>query len=222
MRQSHDSGGFTIIEVLVVITVIIAVIAIGSSYLSGTFALRRSVDDVTNQIASMLQLGKLRSVRDGVEYRLVFADCTNINESDPDCNKCNSDASYEQYQEGDDEMTLILERGDSNVGSTTWCIESVHTKRFQSDLDLVASANLPEAGEPLNFTFTPKGMRRDFLTDLNDETLTITPGSDSNIDKCGRIGVSPAGSVTSVEGRWDGTQCNAILDNAPSPTPGPS
>jgi len=222
MENSHDSGGFTIIEVLVVTTIIIAIIAMSSSYLSGKFALRRSVDDVTNQIASMLQLGKLRSLREGVEYRVVLADCTNINESDSDCKKCNSDASYEQYQEGDDEMTLILERGDSNLGSTTWCIQSIHTKRFQSDLDLVASANVPEAGVPLNFTFTPKGMRSDFLTDLQDETLTIKPGSDSNIDKCGLIGVSPAGSVTSIEGRWDGTQCNAILDNAASPTPGPS
>ena len=86
----------------------------------------------------------------------------------------------------------------------------------------MASANLPEAGVPLNFTFTRKGMRSDFLTDLEDETLTVKPGSDSNIDKCGRIGVSPAGSVTSVEGRWDGSQCNAILDYTPAPTPGPS
>jgi type II secretory pathway pseudopilin PulG len=116
MGKSHDSGGFTIIEVLVVTTIIIAIIAISSSYLSGKFAFRRSVDDVTNQIASMLQLGRLRSLREGVGYRLVLADCTNINESDPDCKKCNSDASYEQYQEGDDELTLILERGDSNLG----------------------------------------------------------------------------------------------------------
>ncbi len=87
---------------------------------------------------------------------------------------------------------------------------------------LVASANLSEAGEPLNFTYIPKVMRRDFLTDLNEETLTIRPGSDSNIDKCGRMCVGPADSVTVIEGRWDGSQCNAILYDAPSPILCPS
>ena len=141
MEETNKAGGFTIVEILVVITVIVTIIAISSSYLSGKFALRRSVDDITNQIASTLQLVKLKSARDGVEYRVVFANCINIDDSDDDCRKCNSDASYVQYQEGDEELTLILERGDSNIGSTIWCIQSIHTKRFQSDLDLVASAN---------------------------------------------------------------------------------
>ncbi len=222
MKVSDRSDGFSLIEVLAVITVMTTVMVIGSSYFSGKFALRRSVDNITNNVASMLQLGKLRSVRDGVEYRVVFADCTNVDETDPDCPICTSNSDYDEYQAGDENLTLILERGDSNSGSTTWCIQSTHTKRFQSDLNLVASANLAQEDNPLNFTFVPKGMRRDFMTDANDEVLTIRPTNDSNIDKCGQIEVSPLGGIEVVEGRWDGTQCNPILDDAlPSPTPGP-
>lgn len=222
MKSLQSKGGFSMIEILVVISVMVVVLAAGSSYFSGKFALRRSVDEVTNNISSMLNLGKLKSVRDGVEYRVVFANCTNINESDPDCSVCNSPANYDEYQTGDEELTLILERGDSNRGSTIWCIQSTHTKRFQSDLEIVASANLPEAGDPLNYTFVPKGMRRDFLTDANDEIITIRPVAGSKMDKCGRLEVSPTGGIAAIEGRWDGSQCSAILDDAVvTPTPGP-
>lgn len=222
VKDLRNTEGFTMIEVLTVVTVMVVVLAVGSSYLSGKFALRRSVDELTNNISSMLNLGKLRSVRDGVEYRVVFADCTNVNESDPDCFVCNSPANYVEYQTGDEELTMILERGDSNRGSTAWCIQSTHTKRFQSDLEIVASANLPEAGNPLNYTFVPTGMRRDFLTDANDEIITIRPVGGSKIDKCGQIEVSPTGGIAAIEGRWDGSECNAILDDPiVTPTPGP-
>lgn len=217
MTRFQKSEGFSLIEVLAVITVMTVIIVMGSSYFSGKFALRRSVDDITNNVASMLQMGKLKSVRDGVEYRVVLADCTNVDETDPDCPICNT---YDEYQAGDENLTLILERGDSNTGSATWCMQSTHTKRFQSDLNLVASANLAQPGNPLNFSFVPKGLRRDFLNDANDEILTIRPTVDSKIDKCGQIEVSPVGGVAVIEGRWNGTQCNAILDGAP-PTPGP-
>lgn len=223
MRVIHKSEGYSLIEVLAVITVMTAVLVIGSSYISGKFALRRSVDDITNNIASVLQLGKLRSAREGVEYRVVFANCTNVNEADPDCPRCsNPSTDYDEYQAGDENLTLILERGDSNIGSTTWCIQSTHTKRLQSDLTLAASANLGQPDNPLNFTFVPKGLRRDFQTDASDEIITIRPAVDSKIDKCGQIEVTPVGGVAVTEGRWDGSQCNAILDEAAPPTPTPA
>ena len=65
-------------------------------------------------------------------------------------------------------------------------------------------------------------MRRDFLTDANDEIITIRPVDGSKIDKCGQIELSPTGGIAAIEGRWDGSQCNAILDDVTvSPTPGP-
>ena len=207
---------------MVVITVMITLLAIGNSFVNWKAAQRRSVQGVTNNITSMLQTGKMMSARDGVEYRVVFARCANIDETDPDCPKCDE---YEEYEAGDDEVSIIMERGDSNIGSTIWCIQSEHSKRFQSDLDLTASENLGQEGEPLNFEFVPTGMRRDFGTDINNETLTISPAEDSKIDNCGQISLSPAGGITSTEGRWEDSKCNPILDDdiptpAPSPAPG--
>lgn len=221
MRLFRNSEGFSLIEVLVVISIMVIVMAIGSSYITGNFAKRRSVDEVTNNISSMLQLGKLKSVRDGVEYRVVLAKCNNVNQTIPDCPKCNSLASYDEYQAGDKEISLILERGDSNKDSTVWCIQSAHTKRFQSELELVASDNLSDPDNPLNFTFVPNGLRKDFATDINNEILTIKPASGSKIENCGQIQVSPTGGISVIEGRWNGSQCNPILDASVSPTPGP-
>lgn len=218
MKQNRNTRGFSLIEVMVVITVMVTVLAIGTSYITGKSAQRRSVDGVTNNISSMLQLGKLKSVRDGVEYRVVLARCDNINDSDPDCPQCDS---YDQYQAGDEDVSLILERGDSNLSSTVWCIQSAHSKKFQSDLTLVASVNLGQAGEPLNFTFVPNGMRRDFGTDAGSETLTIRPANDSKVENCGQLSVSPAGGITAAEGKWNGSNCIPILDSGANPTPGP-
>jgi len=221
MRQANDTSGYSIIEVLAVISIMMTVLAIGTSFISWKSAERRSVDGVTNNVSSMLQTGKLMSVRDGVEYRVVFARCDDVDDTDPDCPQCDA---YVQYQAGDKEISLIMERGDSNLGSTVWCMQSEHSKRFQSDLDITASENLGGDGQPLNFAFVPTGMRRDFGTDVNNETLTIRPAEDSNIDNCGQIRVSPAGGISVTEGRWDGTQCNPILDEdvpTPPPSPGP-
>ena len=222
MKQNRNTYGFSLIEVMVVITVMITVLALGTSYITGKSAQRRSVDGVTNNISSMLQLGKLKSVRDGVEYRVVFARCDDIDESDPDCPFCKTDADYVEYQDGDKEVSLILERGDSNLSSTFWCIQSAHSKKFQSDLTLVASANLGQAGEPLNFTFVPNGMRRDFGTDAGSETLTIRPANDSKVENCGQLSVSPTGGIAVAEGKWNGSNCIPILDSAAPVTPGPS
>lgn len=222
MRQADNINGYSIIEVMAVISIMMTVLAIGTSFVSWKAAKRRSVEGVTNNVSSMLQTGKLMSVRDGVEYRVVFARCDDVDDTDPDCPKCDT---YVEYQAGDKDISLIMERGDSNSGSTVWCMQSEHSKRFQSDLDITASANLGGGGEPLNFAFVPAGMRRDFGTDINNETLTIRPAEDSNIDNCGQIRVSPAGGISATEGRWDGTQCRPILDqdvptSPPSPGPG--
>ena len=219
MSFFRSSDGFSIIEALIVITVMMTIIVIGSSNITDKFALRRSVDGVTNNISSMLQLGKLKSVRDGVEYRVVFARCDDIDDSDADCPQC---GEYIQYQAGDDEVSLILERGDSNTDSAVWCMQSEHSKRFQSQLSLVASANLGQVGEPMNFTFVPTGMRRDFRTDANYETLTIRPSDDSKVKNCGQLSVSPTGGITVNEGKWNGSNCVPILDSGSPSTPSPS
>lgn len=226
MYRNSNSGkkedGFTIVEILVVASVMVIILAIGASSLSGMSMFRRSVDETTNNIASLLQIGKLHSMRNGVEYRLVFAECTDIDESEPACPRCDT---YTDYSPGDEFIAFTLERGDSNRGSETWCIQSSYTRKFRGDLVFTSSDNMGEVGEPDGFTFLPTGMRRDFLDDTDDELVTISPASGSRIDKCGVVSVSPSGSISVNEGKWVDSECNPIRDAganpAPDPTPGP-
>lgn len=222
MRRHKGQNGFTIVEILVVMSVMIIVLALGSSFLSGMSVLRRSVDETTNNISSLLQIGKLKASRDGVEYRVVFARCGNVDDSDADCPVCASLGSYEEYEEEDDTLTVTFERGDSNRGSTVWCIESSHTRRFRGDLVFGVTENMGDEDSPVNFAFLPSGMRRDFLEDTEDEVITISPTISSRIDKCGVVTVSPSGNISVNEGKWVDSECNPIRDASAAPTPSPS
>jgi len=214
MENFHRTEGFSLVEVLIVMAVAAVILVAGASNFSGIFALRRSVDEVTNNIGTTLQLAKLKSAREGVEYRLVLASCTSVDSSDPDCEKCDT---YSDYSTGDETMNVILERGDSNVGSNTWCMQNTQEKKFQSPINVAMSGNVSTG--PLRISFLPSGMRGDFRTDPNAETVSILPAVGAKIDKCGQVEVTPVGGVRVIQGRWDGSNCNAILD--PQPTPGP-
>lgn len=214
MKYTRKAGGFSLIELLVVLSVSSIVILMGASYFSGNIALRRSVDEITNSIGSTLNLTKIKSTRNGVQYRLVFADCTSVNDTDPECEICNT---YENFTSGDGEISLIMERGDSNIGSTVWCMQDTQRKNLMSTKsDIGMSANLANA--PINISFSPTGMRSDFRTDATEETITIFPVS-GTVDKCGVVGVSSTGALRVIQGRWDGTACQAILDAQPTPGP---
>jgi len=203
------------VEILIVTSVIAILLAASSSYFSSNVALRRSVDNITANVATTLQLIKLRAGRSGVEFRAVFANCTTLDESDPDCIKCNT---YSDYTAGDEEINIMVQRGDSNRNSANWCIQSEQIKEFQSDIDFVTSGNMSE--DPLAVSFLPTGLRSDFRDDPADETISIEPLEGAQVDKCGIVEVAAVGGIRVVHGRWDGTTCNAILD--PAPTPGPS
>ncbi len=215
MDYLNQKKGFSLIELLVVVSVTGLVLLMGATYFSGDVALRRSVDEITNSVGTSLNLAKMHSSRQGVEYRLVFANCTSVDSTDPDCDRCNS---YTDYTSGDETVNLILERGDSNVGSSNWCMQNTQTKKLGStNSNIAMSANV--ATGPLTISFSPSGMRSDFRADANVETLTIFPDAGAKVDKCGEVGVTAAAGLRVIVGRWDGTNCNAILD--PTPTPGP-
>ena len=212
----RKDSGLTVIEMVIVTFVIAIIIAAGSSYFSSDIALRRSVDDITANVATTLQLTKLQAARSGVEFRAVFAVCDTYDDTDPDCLFCDND--YVDFVDGDEEINIIIERGDSNRGSTNWCIQSEQLKEFQSDLDFVTSGNM-SAG-PVAISFLPAGFRSDFRDDNLSEFLSLEPISGAPVDKCGLVEITPVGGIRVIHGRWDGTTCNAILD--PAPTPGPS
>ena len=77
MKRSKNKKGFTVLEVLIVASFIGLIVVMAGS-LSGTFALRRTVDDIANRVTSELNITKLRAARDGVQYRtLINFDETN-------------------------------------------------------------------------------------------------------------------------------------------------
>jgi prepilin-type N-terminal cleavage/methylation domain-containing protein len=215
LNNFKQNRGFSIVELLIVTSVVAILLVASSSYFSSNIALRRSVDNITANVATTLQLVKLNAARQGVEFRAVFSNCTDVNETDPGCLRCNT---YSDYSEGDEEINIIVERGDSNRNSGNWCIQSEQIKEFQLDIDFVASGNM--SGGPLAVSFLPTGLRSDFRDDPADETLSIEPLEGAPVDKCGIVQVTAVGGIRVVHGRWDGTTCNAILD--PAPTPGPA
>src|SRR3990170_7433782 len=117
MRLIEKRDGFSIMEALVVLGVISILVAMGGS-LAVNFSIRKSVDRITGDISSSLQIAKLKAGRQGVEYRTLFARCADdLVASDPDlkCFKC-PDSDYVDYIPGDKTLTIIRERGNSNNG----------------------------------------------------------------------------------------------------------
>jgi prepilin-type N-terminal cleavage/methylation domain-containing protein len=225
MRSKETERGMTIIEVLVVAGIISLLAGIAGIMVS-RFNASRSINDIARNISSTLQMAKMKSARDGVEYRAVFSRCNNVDDGDPDCKVC---TSYTDFATGDDTLTVTLERGNSNRGSNKWCIVSSETKKMSNNFNL----NMTDMGEtdPLRCGFSPKG----FMVDQNGEPVTtdpapdadqekvsmlVTPTATSRINTCGIVELSPSfGRIDVVRGNWDGTVCNPIRE--PSPTAPP-
>jgi len=170
--------------------------------MSGRFAARRSVDNMTRNISSTLQLAKLRAVRYGIEYRAVLASCGQLENTDPACPICQN---YTNYNPGDETITITIERGDSNRGSTTWCVEASQTRRIPQGTTLDV-ASIPETN-PLRYNFNPNGTLVDNTGTILAQQIDVDvePTSDAKIKRCGRITVTPLGRIGIVEGNWDGT-----------------
>jgi len=151
LKILSDRSGYSVIEVLIVAGVI-SLTAVMSGMLTSKFFMSRAIDDITQNITSTVQVAKMKSARQGVEYRAVFARCsTPLDTSDPDCPVCNT---YDDYVAGDGTMTFTIERGDSNKGSTTWCVESTQTKKITDQMDM----NLTGMSEndPYRLGFNPR------------------------------------------------------------------
>jgi prepilin-type N-terminal cleavage/methylation domain-containing protein len=95
--------GFTLIEALIVVTVIGILIAMGGT-LAGKFASRRQADNITGNISSTLQLTKLKALRQGVEYQAVLT-----------------------FDPTERTLTIETERGNSNRGSSSYIQETSQT-----------------------------------------------------------------------------------------------
>src|SRR3972149_11315200 len=190
MRLIEKRDGFSIIEALVVLGVIGILVAMGGS-LAANYSIRKSVDRITGDISSSLQIAKLKAARQGVEYRTLFASC-DLDTADPNCFVC---PDYTDYIAGDETLTIIRERGNSNIGSTSWCVESNVTGKIPSKITLDLSSL---QDEPMRYSFNPDG-----TLGAESGTVNINPTSDVKGQRCGRIVVTPFGRIRAIQGNWD-------------------
>jgi len=209
MSLIHKKGGFTIVEGLIVMGVMGILIAVAGTMVS-KYMVSRSFDNAMKGMSSTLQMAKMKAARHGVEHRVVFARCTNIDDTtNPDCPVCNT---YVDFAPGDDTMTMSIERGNSNRASDKWCIESTITKKMHSHMDVDMTAITEN--DPYRCGFNPNG----FVVDEAGAPIPgpipmlITPNSNAKVKRCGKIEVKPIGGVSVLQGNWDGTTCNPIRE----------
>lgn len=215
LRRSRDQLGFSVLEVLIVAGVI-SLTAVMSGMLTIKFFMSRAIDDIARNFTSTIQVAKMKSARQGVEYRAVFASCTAPNDADPNCPRCNV---YVNYETGDKTMTFTVERGDSNKGSTTWCVESTQSKKISNQMEL----NLTDISEndPYRLGFNPSG----FVVDstgtpiVGVETMSIHPSLTAGVKRCGSVELSSLGRINVIHGNWDGAECDAIREPIATPPP---
>lgn len=192
MRLIEKRDGFSIIEALVVIGVIGILVAMGGS-LAVNYSIRKSVDRITGDISSSIQITKLKAARQGVEYRTLFASCADLDITDPNCFVC---PSYTNYSAGDKTLTIIRERGNSNNGTPDdgWCVEATIRDKMPSviTLDLATLDN-----DPYRYVFNPNN-----TLGGSSGTVDIKPTSPGRGKRCGKIVVSPFGRIRVIQGNW--------------------
>lgn len=181
MNNSKNKG-FTLVEVLVVATIIGILLAMTGMFASKAF-LRRAVDSVTGRVSNTLQATKLKAARNGVEYRT-------------------------QFSLSGDQFTMITHYGDSNTDSTVWT--TVGAAADDPDKSGVINISLDNtvvisSGFTSSFEFNPNGRG-------NSGSVVIFSTQDPDINRCGRVTVSTLGRISTVKGHWDGTNCIQVQD----------
>jgi len=188
-----QNSGFTIIEILIVIAFISILLYMGIS-VTNKFAARRSIDDITYKISSSLNISKLQAARGGVEFEtdLIFNEgILSLNTYRGSSNR-NSDFSNKLLPSNPDCLN------DTNTSGSICPL---------SALDIRISGNYTIVPNRHVFQFNPNG------TAGLPRTINIRPSSEeTNINKCGRVVVSPLGRIRTAIGNWDGATCNTIGD----------
>src|SRR3972149_11628345 len=194
MRLIEETDGFSIVEALLVIGFIVILVAMGGT-LAAKFSIRKSVDRITGDISSSILITKLKAARQGVEYRTLFASCAgDLDTTDPNCLVC---PDYTDYIAGDETLTIIRERGNSNNASTNWCVETTTRDKMPSviTLDLITLDN-----DPYRYVFNPNN-----TLGGSSGTVDIKPtgiSSENRGKRCGKIVVSPFGRIRVIQGNW--------------------
>lgn len=170
--------GFTLIELLVVIGVMGILLALGGT-LAGSFAKRHSTDNITRTISSSLQLVKLKSARQGVDYlaQLTFDSSMNT-------------------------LTIATQRGNTNRGNSS-CTTCYSTET--SETISVKNAAITINPGSQTFDFDPNGTVVDSNGNVQSQPIIvmIQPTDGGNGKRCGTVTVLPIGRISVIEGNWN-------------------
>jgi Tfp pilus assembly protein FimT len=113
MHSIEKEEGITMSEILIVSMVIAVVIGITGA-ISTKFAERRSVDRITMNISSTIQIVKLKALRHGLEHQAAFA-----------------------FNSGEKTLTIVTQRGNSNRGSDEYENETAQTIRVEEGIAII-------------------------------------------------------------------------------------
>ncbi len=170
--------GFTLIEILVVIGFVSILTVLGGT-IAGKFAKRHSTDNITRTISSSLQLVKLKSAKQGVDYlaKLTFDSSKNL-------------------------LTIETHRGNTNRGksSCTSCYSPETSQTIQ-----VKNPGVTVNPASQTFDFDPDGTVVDPNGNIQLQPIivTIQPTDGVNGKRCGRVTVLPIGRISVIEGTWN-------------------
>jgi len=200
MGRLNREGGFSLVEMLVVVGIIGILGVIGIGFSSKAYV-RRDADRVANNISSDLNLMRMSAMRRGVEYRLEL-----------DYNQgCSTIGSVEYCNF----VTLRQLRGDSNQSSSNW---NSTPRPIIAEQFLTLSRKLevkPGATFPMTITFRPNGTVAEAGTgDLSITVFPSTAMASADVNNCGFVSVNGIGRVMVYKGTWNGTGsvCNPIRD----------
>lgn len=190
MDLIYKNKGFNVIELLIIAGVV-SILVVMAGALSSKFADRRSVDSLAHKITSNLNLVKLQSSRNGVEYQAVI----NFNDTEK-------------------KLTMTTQMGDSNRNSTTFETQYTEEINVFEEYEIVNSDG--DTDVDIVFNFNPNNT----LGSASGRVEIKPVSADARVLKCAEIVVSPFGRIRTIFGRWDfGTsECRPIFDEQELPS----
>lgn len=180
-------NGYTVVELVFVVGVMALLIAIGGTFSTKIFA-RRSVDNISNSITSQLNLIKLQSSREGVEFQATLT----YTPANPSTNPNNN-------------LEIVATRGDSARNANFNVLNEVSNVDFRIlDEYTITPANS-------TITFSPTG---NLNAGITISLIPNVPEADAIIRKCGIINVNNLGRISTTIGRWDFSdmECEGLGD----------
>ena len=165
------NSGYTLIEIIIVLSILISLISI--SVISIKYFKQKSIYRIANTIVSNLNYAKFLALTRNVEHQLRL-----------------------KYDQDTNLLTLILESGDSNIGS------NYYEKIYKSNTQISIIQGYELITNNTIFNFNPNG-----TLGARSGSILIKPVSNEKTQEtgmhCAKIVVSPFGRIRLVKGKWN-------------------